>query len=103
MDTEGGLIKTDTLVLTPVISGRFTKDVKRAKKRKKDMGKLTTVLNLLIEEQPLPETYNDHPLKGDWKGFRDLHIEPDWLLLYRVEGDELQLARTGTHSDLFDE
>jgi hypothetical protein len=39
----------------------------------------------------------------DWNGFRDLHIEPDWLLLYRIEGDELQLAGTGTHSDLFDE
>ncbi|WP_348640742.1 type II toxin-antitoxin system YafQ family toxin [Mesorhizobium sp. B2-3-13] len=47
--------------------------------------------------------YKDHPLKGDWKGFRDAHIEPDWLLIYRVVGDELQLARTGSHSDLFNE
>jgi mRNA interferase YafQ len=90
-------------VLTPVVSGRFKKDVKRAKKRGKDMSKLTTVLSLLIERRPLPSGYKDHPLKGDWKGFRDLHIEPDWLLLYRVEGTELQLARTGTHTDLFDE
>jgi mRNA interferase YafQ len=90
-------------VLTPVISGRFKRDVRRVRKRNRDMSKLTAVLNLLIEEKPLPATYNDHPLKGDWKGFRDLHIEPDWLLLYRVEGDELQLARTGAHSDLFDE
>jgi mRNA interferase YafQ len=51
----------------------------------------------------LAGAYSDHPLKGDWKGFRDLHIEPDWLLLYRVEGTELQLARTGAHSDLFHE
>ncbi len=90
-------------MLTPVSSSRFKKDVKRADKRKKDMGKLKTVLLLLISGAPLPAEYADHPLKGDWKGFRDLHIEPDWLLLYRIEGDELQLARTGTHADLFDE
>jgi mRNA interferase YafQ len=64
---------------------------------------IKTVLSLLIEEQPLPAAYSDHPLKGAWKGFRDLHIEPDWLLLYRVADNELQLARTGTHADLFDE
>ena len=67
------------------------------------MTKPKIVLSLLLEQQPLPAAYKDHPLKGRWKGFRDLHIEPDWLLLYRVEGDELQLARTGAHSDLFDE
>ena len=67
------------------------------------MDKLKAVLSLLVEEKPLPASYRDHPLKGDWHGFRDLHIEPDWLLLYRVEGKELQLARTGTHADLFDE
>lgn len=60
-------------MLTPVISGRFKKDVKRLQKRNKDMGKLTRVLDLLLNEQPLPIAYNDHPLKGDWKGFRDLH------------------------------
>ena len=49
----------------------------------------------------MPPEYRDHALRGDWNGFRDLHIEPDWLLLYRIEGDEVQLARTGTHSDLF--
>ena len=90
-------------MLTPVRSGRFKRDVKRVEKRGKDINKLKAVLLLLIQEMPLPASYNDHPLRGQWKGFRDLHIEPDWLLLYRVEGDELQLARTGTHSDLFDE
>ena len=89
-------------MLTPVWSGRFKRDVRRAKKRGKDMDKLKAVLSLLIEQKPLPASYNDHPLRGDWSGFRDLHIEPDWLLLYRVDGDELQLARTGTHADLFD-
>jgi mRNA interferase YafQ len=76
---------------------RFKRDVRRAEKRGKDMDKLKAVLSLLIEQNPLPASYNDHPLKGDWRGFRDLHVEPDWLLLYRVDGDELQLARTGTH------
>ena len=67
------------------------------------MGKLTIALSLLIAGDPLPERYGDHPLSGNWKGFRDMHLEPDWLLLYRIENDELQLARTGTHADLFDE
>lgn len=90
-------------MLTPVRSGAFKRDVKRAEKRGKDMGKLRALLLLLIEGAPLPERYRDHPLKGEWAGWRDAHIEPDWLLIYRVAGDELQLARTGTHSDLFDE
>ena len=90
-------------MLTPVRWGRFKRDVKRAQKRGKDMDKLKAVLSLLIEEEPPPARYRDHPLKGEWQGFRDLHIEPDWLLLYSVEGDVLQLARTGTHADLFDE
>lgn len=89
-------------MLTPVWSGRFKRDVKRAEKRGKEIAKLRAVLTLLIEETPLPARYRDHVLRGDWAGFRDLHIEPDWLLLYRVEGKELQLARTGTHADLFD-
>jgi len=72
-------------------------------KRGKDLKKLAALLLLLIEERQLPPTYRDHPLKGDWSGYRDAHIEPDWLLIYRVQGDELQLARTGTHADLFDE
>lgn len=90
-------------MLTPVVSTRFKRDVKRAEKRGKDLDKLKAALSLLIEGNPLPAAYDDHLLKGDWKGFRDLHLEPDWLLLYRVRGDELQLARTGTHADLFDE
>jgi mRNA interferase YafQ len=86
-----------------VRSGQFKRDVKRAEKRGKDMAKLRAVLLLLIEGKKLPIGYDDHRLKGDWKGYRDLHIEPDWLLIYRVRGNELQLARTGTHADLFDE
>jgi mRNA interferase YafQ len=90
-------------MLTPVWSGRFKRDVKRAERRGKDMTKLKAALSLLIAEQSLPVAYDDHPLKGDWKGYLDLHIEPDWLSLYRVGGAELQLAGAGTHADLFDE
>ena len=90
-------------MLIPVRSGRFKKDVKLAEKRGKDMGKLKAILLLLMEGRPPPPECRDHSLKSEWKGFRDLHIEPDWLLLYRIEGDELQLARTGSHADLFDE
>lgn len=88
-------------MLTPVHTGQFRRDVKRAEKRGKDLGKLRELLALLLAESELPAAYKDHPLKGDWKGFRDAHIEPDWLLIYRVVGTELQLARTGTHADLF--
>jgi len=90
-------------VLTPVQSTQFKKDVKKARKRGKDLDKLKMSLSLLIRQAPLPEAYQDHPLRGNWKGYRDAHIEPDWLLLYRVTDKELQLARTGTHADLFQE
>jgi mRNA interferase YafQ len=90
-------------MLVAVRSSRFKRDVKRLRKRGKDMDKLRAALTLLIEEVPLPAHFRDHPLQGDWNGFRDLHVEPDWLLLYRVTSGELQLARTGSHSDLFRE
>lgn len=90
-------------MLVAVQSSAFARDVKRMHKRNKDMAKLRTVLTLLIERKPLPRQYLDHPLKGDWKGYRDLHIEPDWLLIYRVVGNELRLARSGTHADIFDQ
>jgi mRNA interferase YafQ len=90
-------------MLALVRSGRFKRDVKRMQKRGKDMARLKAVLMLLVTEAPLPAHYRDHPLRGDWNGFRDLHIEPDCLLLYRIADGELQLARTGSHADLFRE
>jgi len=87
----------------PDYSGQFKRDVKQAQKRGKDMGKLKTLLALLIEGKPLPTSYLDHPLKGGWGGFRDAHIEPDWLLIYKVTGDVVRFERTGRHTDLFDE
>lgn len=82
-------------------SRRYRRDVKLAAKRGEDLRKLIAVLDLLRTGKPLPSGFKDHPLRGDWSGFRDLHIAPDWLLIYRIEGGHLQLARTGTHTDLF--
>jgi mRNA interferase YafQ len=72
-------------------------------KRGKDMNKLRELILLLLAGDGLPEWYKDHPLKGNWKGYRDAHVEPDWLPIYRIAGDELHLVRTGSHADLFDE
>ena len=88
-------------MLVPRLSNQFKRDVRNAGKRGKDLSKLRVLLDLLLDEQPLPAHYHNHPLKGVWSGYWDAHIEPDWLLIYRVEDDELQLARTGTHSDIF--
>ena len=65
------------------------------------MTKLRAVILLLLDEAPLEPRYRDHPLKGEWLGYRDLHVEPDWVLIYKQTETELLLARTGTHSDLF--
>ena len=85
----------------PEYSGQFRRDLKQAQKRGKDMEKLKVLLTLLIEEAPLPIAYFDHPLKGEWKGFRDAHIEPDWLLIYKIEGGTVRFEPTGRHVDLF--
>ena len=85
-----------------LISGaQFRRDVKLAQRRGKDMSKLRGLILLLAEGGPLAYHYNDHPLAGEWKLHRECHLEPDWLLIYKVEGDDLYLVRTGTHSDLF--
>jgi len=86
----------------PEYSGQFKRDVKQAQKRGKDMAKLKALLTLLIEGSPLPLAYLDHPLKGNWQGYRDAHIEPDWLLIYKLEGEAVRFERTGRHIDLFD-
>jgi len=82
-------------------TAQFKKDVKRQKRRGKDLEKLKRVIELLLSGTPLPSQYNDHPLYGDWKRHRDCHVEPDWLLIYRLEDETLFLERTGTHADLF--
>ncbi len=79
----------------------FKKDFKRAIKRGKDIEKLKHVIRLIVTEQALEERHRDHALGGNWSGSRDCHIEPDWILIYRIEDQSLFLERTGSHSDLF--
>ena len=81
---------------------QFKKDVKRALKRNQDISKLKKIINLLIKAEKIPSENRDHQLKGTLKDCRECHIEPDWLLIYRIEGSELCLIRTGSHSDLFE-
>lgn len=90
-----------TIRLTPVRSSRFKRDVKRAEGRGKDPTKLGALLESLIRGEPLSALHRDHLLRGKWNGYREVHIEPDWLLIYRVVGTELRLARTGSHAELF--
>ena len=87
----------------PVYTNRFKKDVQVALKRGKQLDKLTAVIEMLCSGSPLPLQYRDHPLRGDYAGFRDCHIEPDWILIYRIEQHQLQLifTRIGSHADLF--
>ena len=77
--------------------------LKLAAKRCFDLSLLRHVVNTLAEQKPLEQHYHDHELTGDYAGFRECHIQPDWLLVYRVEAQELQLYlfRPGTHADLF--
>jgi mRNA interferase YafQ len=84
-------------------TGQFKKDVKLAGRRGKDLAKLKAALNLLIDGEPLPPQYRDHPLRGHFAGSRDCHIEPDWVLIYTLaENDShVRFERTGTHGDLF--
>jgi len=86
----------------PSYSTQFHRDVKRLQKRGKDLGKLKTLVKILLENEPLPVRYKDHPLKHNWAGYRDAHIEPDWVLIYCAADDTLHLERTGTHDDLFE-
>ncbi len=82
-------------------TSQFKKDVKRMLKRGKDLEKLLLVVQDLSASRKLSTRYKDHPLKGQHRNKRDCHIEPDWILLYAIENDELVLYRTGTHLDLF--
>jgi len=80
---------------------QFKKDIKRQITQGKDQRKFISLVELLLAGESLPPKNQDHLLKGAWKGRRDCHIEPDWILIYRIRGDELRLERTGSHCDLF--
>ena len=77
------------------------KDYKRLQKRGYDMAKLRQVLEHLVSDETREEQYKDYPLRGSYAGARDCHVEPDWMLIYAIVGEELRLLRTGTHADLF--
>ena len=89
--------------LTLLTTTTFERDLRRAKKQNKDLEKLEGVVNALQAQETLPARCRPHPLRGNWAGFWDCHIGPDWLLLYRLTEKELILVRTGSHSELFGE
>ncbi len=80
---------------------QFRKDINKQICKGKNPQKLTRLIQLMMRNKPLPARCKDHPLKGRWIGRRDCHIEPDWILIYSINEDELRLERTGSHSDLF--
>lgn len=90
-------------MLNVIYSGQFKKDYKRCQKRGLNLSLLKSVVATLAIPASLPPQNRDHDLKGNYKGRRECHIQPDWLLIYEIEGNDLYLDRTGTHSDLFDE
>ena len=92
-------------MLTLTTTGQFRKDYKRIKKRGYDMILLEQVIDTLLREEKLDERFRDHMLMGNYLGFRECHIQPDWLLVYAVDHEQLILtaSRTGTHADLFDQ
>ena len=88
-----------------VLTGRFKKGLKLAKKRGLDISLLADIVEKLLHKIPLEMKNKDHALSGNYKGYRECHIQPDWLLIYLIEEDilTLTLIDTGTHADLFDE
>jgi mRNA interferase YafQ len=84
-------------------TNQFKKDYKKAKKRGLDIKELEKVVDTLANGSKLDDKYKDHELVGNYIGFRECHIKPDWLLVYKIKSDKLVLvlSRTGTHSDLF--
>jgi len=82
------------------LSSQFKKDFKRVQKQGLNLSKLKRVIETLEMELLLEQSLKDHPLRGNYAGTRECHVEPDWLLIYRVDGDELHLVRTGSHAEL---
>jgi len=83
-------------MLSPIYTAQFRRDVKKCQQRGKEMEKLKTVVSLLLAQSPLPPQYKDHALKGAWRKRRELHLEPDWLLVYKIAGAHCTFDRTGT-------
>ena len=83
-------------------TNQFRKDFKLIQKQNKDLGKLKTVIAKLAAGEVPDEKFRDHALQGNYAGTRDCHINPDWLLIYAIVGNELRLVRTGSHAELFE-
>lgn len=84
-----------------IYSSQFKKDYKKVKSQDKDISQLEIIIKKLLNSEKLDPKYKDHKLSGRWKNFRDCHISPDWILIYRLSDDALYLERTGSHSELF--
>jgi mRNA interferase YafQ len=86
---------------TIVTSRQYEKDAKMLRSRGKDVARVVAIVDDLRRRQPLAPRHRDHALVGDWLGYRECHVQADWLLIYRLDEETVYLARTGTHSDLF--
>ena len=89
-------------MLTPVYTRQFERDINRIKKRGKNLEKIKIIIRTLLQGQPLDPIHKDHKLIGNYLGRRECHIESDWLLIYKIEEDQIIFERTGSHSDLFE-
>ena len=88
-------------MLTPVFKTQLNRDVKKAKKQGKDLQKFKEIVSQLVKQEPLALHHRDHALTGNFRGCRECHIEPDWLLIYKIEQDQITFVRLGSHSELF--
>ncbi|MBR4400088.1 MAG: type II toxin-antitoxin system YafQ family toxin [Synergistes sp.] len=84
-----------------VLSTRFKKDLKRLSRQRRPLAELDKIMTLLLNDEPIPEMYKDHMLIGNWMGYRELHISPDLLLIYKKTGNFLRLAAVGSYSEIF--
>jgi mRNA interferase YafQ len=88
-------------MLTPIYTPQFEKDIKRIKKRGKNLEKVKIIIRTLLQGHPLDPIHKDHKLIGNYLGRRECHIESDWLLIYKIEKERIIFERTGSHLDLF--
>ena len=88
-------------MLKPDFTNQFKKELDLLVRRGKDKRKIAAIISILVNQNPLEPKHRDHALIGNFKCRRDCHIEPDWLLIYKIDGDTIIFERTGTHNDIF--
>jgi mRNA interferase YafQ len=88
-------------MLKPSYTKQFKKDLKKLEKNGKDKEEIKDIIKRLVNEEVLPDKNKDHKLTGNYRNRRECHIEPDWLLIYKIDGDDIIFERTGSHSELF--